>query len=45
MEEGTPPRIAELQGLTLVQLLEKADQLGANKQALNAAKAAVITKS
>eukprot|EP01044_Picomonas_judraskeda_P024361 COSAG03_NODE_6689_length_1019_cov_1.455435_1_plen_196_part_01 len=37
MEEGTPPILAELQGLTLEKLLEKAELLGADEEALDGA--------
>eukprot|EP01043_Picozoa_sp_COSAG02_P017314 COSAG02_NODE_783_length_17238_cov_173.774199_2_plen_1914_part_00 len=44
MEEGTPPILAELQGLPLGQLLQKAEFLGADEEALDGAesKLAVI---
>ena len=37
MEEGTPPILAELQGLTLGQLLEKAELVGIDEEALDGA--------
>ena len=37
MEEGTPPILAELQGLTLGKLLEKAELLGVDEEALDGA--------